>query len=251
MTDLWGDDKADGPGDELTPERLAYIEQCKADPRNYFWGVDPHTGIAIVRTLDASDKEHPIKPLPTWPFLLFVVSVFAGQKGVLLEDFGVAPEQVNEKKVVIDKPRQLMVSWLLLLWFEYLCLFRDFTTCLLNKATMDESKKMLFKRLGVVHKFWPEWFRLWAQVQELRSEGEMRYERACSVIGATGENVEDRAARGDQATSFGVDEAARHPRLREVLAAVAPMANQIILVSTPELGSPGAAFFAEILKEAV
>jgi hypothetical protein len=232
MSDLWGPEKSDGAGDELTPKRLSYIEQCRSDPASYFWGKDPESNLYVVRTLDAHDKVTPIKPLPTWPYLGFVLARFA-----------------HRKKVVIDKPRQLMVSWLLLLWFDYLCLFQPYRTCLLNKATMDEAKRMLFKRLGVVHKHWPKWFADWAQVVELKSEGEIRYERAGGVIVATGENVEDRAARGDQAASSGVDEAARHPQLREVIAALAPMSDQMILVSTPELGTPGAQCFAEILKE--
>lgn len=233
MTDLWeAESEAKGPGDELTPARRAFLESCKGNPENYLWGKDPETGLHIVRTKDAHDSENPIKPLPDWPYTRWTVKHFASMKNR-----------------VVDKPRQMMVSWFLLLWMDYNCLFLPYRTCYLNKSTQDEAEKMLFGRLGVVHRYWPKWFADWARVREAKQTGEIHYDATGSVIGATGENVEDRAARGDQAWIFGVDEAARHPRLREVVAAIAPMARQIILVSTPEMGSPGAAYMNEILSE--
>lgn len=236
MSDLWDDEEqTEGPGDKLTPKRQAFLDAC-ADPDHgpalYFWGKDPETGIAIVRTKDTHDEQNPIKPLPQWPYLGFLLAQFA-----------------TCLKVIVDKPRQLMCSWMALLWLDWNCLFKPYRTCLLNKATQDEAEKMLYGRLGVVHQHWPQWFKDWARCRELRTTGEIHYDRTGSVIGATGENVDDRAARGDQASIFVVDEAARVPRLREVIAAIAPMAKQMILISTPELGSAGAQFFAEILSE--
>jgi hypothetical protein len=111
---------------------------------------------------------------------------------------------------------------------------------------------MLFGRLGTekgIHKFWPGWFAQWAQVRESRTTGEIIYGRTGSAVQATGENVDDRAARGDQASIFFVDEAARCPRLHEITAALMPMSQQVLYVSTPELGSPGAAFLSDILSE--
>jgi len=234
--DLWDEDEApiqNGAGDKLTQKRKTFLEDCAKDPALYVWGVDPETQLAIVRTKDTHDEEHPIKPLPQWDYTGFLFAQFA-----------------IHNKVIVDKPRQMMVSWFALLWLDYLCLFRDYRTCLLNKATQNEAETMLLGRLGVVHKFWPKWFSDWAQVKEVRSTpAGYEYGRTGSILTATGENVEDRAARGDQASCFVVDEAARCPRLREILAAVAPMAKQIILISTPELGSPGAAYFAEIINE--
>lgn len=235
MSDLWDDEgeKEEGPGDRLTPKRQALIDAMHKDPSIYFWGQDPETGVPIVRTKDTHDEETPIKGLPQWPYLGFLLAQFATQN-----------------KIAVDKPRQLLCSWMVLLWLEYVCLFRPYRTCLLNKSTQGEAEKMLLGRLGVVHKHWPKWFADWAQVSEVRSTpARYEYGRTGSSIEATGENVDDRAARGDQASVFAVDESARHPRLREVIAAIAPMARQIILISTPELGSPGAQYMAEILSE--
>jgi len=248
VSDLWGDDVSqDGPGrDELTPKRLQFIEDCHRNPLTYFWGKDPETGIAIVRTRDTHDAINPIKPLPTWPYLFFLINKWRAG----LERVASTPGATH--KSIVDKPRQLMVSWMALLWIDYNNLFKPYRTCLVNKATDDEAKKMLFGRLGFekgVHKFWPEWFREWAQVNERITTGEISYGRTGSAAMATGENVDDRAARGDQASTFFVDEAARCPRLHEIVAALMPMSQQVILVSTPELGSPGASFFAEILAE--
>jgi hypothetical protein len=245
-SDLWDDAPEDGVGDTLTPKRLQFLKDCESNPLLYFWGTDPETGHPIVRTRDTHDAINPIKPLPQWPYLFFVLARWvAGLDRVMLVAGLIA-------KHIVDKPRQLMVSWLALIWLDYNCLFKPYRTCLVNKATQDEAEKMLFGRLGTekgVHKFWPKWFADWAQVREKVTTGELIYGRTGSVIQATGENVDDRAARGDQASIFFVDEAARCPRLHEIVAALVPMSQQVILVSTPELGSPGAAFFAEILAE--
>lgn len=199
----------------------------------YFWGADPDTGIAIVQTKDTHDEDHPIKPLPKWPYLLFVLEHLAS----------------GAPKLIVDKPRQLMISWLMLLWLDYVCLVKMHRRCLLNKATFTEAEHMLYDRLGIVHASWPQWFADWAQIREWRTTGEMLYGRTGSSIQATGENVQDRASRGDQASIVFVDEAARHPYLREIIAAIAPMSKQIILVSTPETGSDGSRWMDGVLCE--
>lgn len=228
------DSESGGPvGHELTPKRKEFIEACSKNAAFYFWGVDPETDQAIVRTKDTHDEVTPIKPLPDWPYHHFLV------KEWMREDV---------RKHIVDKPRQLMVSWYLLAWMDYNCLFRPYRRCLLNKATEGEAQFMLKDRLSVIHTHWPEWFKEWAQSSFTKEEGWI-YGRTGSSIAPTGENVDDRAARGDQASIFGVDEAARHPRLREVVAALMPMAKQVILVSTPEAGTPGSTYFNEILTE--
>jgi len=221
-------------GSELTPKRVAFLEACAKNPGLYFWGTDPETGQHIVRTKDTHDEENPIKPLPDWPYLAFTVKQWARE---------------DVKKHMVDKPRQLMVSWLLVLWMDYASVFKQYCRCLLNKATQQEAEYMLFDRLGVVHKYWPAWFAEWVECEPKKTTGEYFYGRTGSSVAATGENVDDRAARGDQASIFGVDEAARHPRLREVVAALMPMSKQVILVSTPEAGTPGSQYFNEILME--
>lgn len=220
-------------GKGLTPKRREYLEACEKQPAFYFFGADPETGEHLVRTKDTHDEANPIKPLPDWPYHHFLL------KEWMREDV---------RKHVVDKPRQLMVSWYLVLWMDYNCLFRPYRRCLLNKATEGEAQFMLRDRLGIVHQYWPEWFKEWADSSFTKEDGWV-YRRTGSSIAPTGENVDDRAARGDQASIFGVDEAARHPRLREVVAALMPMAKQVIMVSTPEAGTPGSAYFNEILTE--
>lgn len=226
--------KKGGSSSGLTPKRQKYLEACARNPGLYFWGTDPETGLHIVRTKDQLDEEDPIKPMPDWPYLAFIVKQWA---------------RTDVSKHMVDKPRQLMVSWLLMLWMDYMSIFKPFRRCLLNKATEDEAWFMLEDRLGVIHRFWPEWFREWVEPLEQKAKHQFSYGRTGSSVAATGENVDDRAARGDVASVFGVDEAARHPRLREVVAALMPMSKQVILVSTPEAGTPGSAYFNEILRE--
>lgn len=223
----------------FTPKRQAFIEAMKQDPSLYVWGCDPETKQPIVQTVDKSDQVHPIKPLPTWAYLPFLLAEFHSA----LKD---AKPQLPSM-LAVDKPRQLMVSWFSLLFCEWAALTRPYSRNLLNKATQDESAFMLEDRLvKVVHRHWPQWFAEWAGANWAASEDTIEYANGSSFA-ATGANVADRAARGEQANVFFVDEAARHPALREVVAAIYPMSQLILLVSTPEAGSPGSAYYGEIL----
>jgi len=239
MSGLWDDDEEESKSArkldlEITPARRRFLEQCEAEPGMYIWGKDPETGISIVRTRDVHDEETPIKPMPDWEYLKFVLG--------RLKDS-------NHKKKIIDKPRQLMISWLCLLWLDWTNLFKNHRHCMLNKASEAEADDMLFSRMSVIHQNHPDWFRAWARVKHWPSAHKIKYMRTGSVTTATGENVQDREARGDQASIFLIDEAARHPYLREVVTAIIPMANQVILVSTPETGSAGSRYMHEILTE--
>lgn len=232
--DLFADAEAEAKEDtRLTGKRERFLEECRADPFLYVWGKDPETNRAIVLTKDAWDPLVPMKPMPTWPYLFFVLRSF-----------------MQHNKVVVDKPRQLMVSWLMLLWFDWNALFLPYRRILLNKSTEEEASNMIRDRIDeAIHANWPAWFKEWAGAEWKQSEKRVYYNVSKSDVKATGENADVRQARGDQAWIFGVDEAALHPRLREVVAALSPMAKQTILVSTPELGHAGAAYMAEILKE--
>lgn len=226
----------------LTPKRQQFLKDMVDHPELYVWGTDPEgsTG-AIVRTLDKADRVNPVKPLPTdWAYQPFLLAEFhAGLKE--------AQPQLPGMRAV-DKPRQMMVSWFALLYSDFICLTVPYARVLINKATQDESSFLIKDRLvNVVHKHWPQWFRDWAGAEWKETDDTLYYANGSSMA-ATGENVDDRAARGEQATVFFVDEAARHPRLREVVAAIYPMTSLILLVSTPEAGSPGSAYYAEILQ---
>jgi hypothetical protein len=245
------DDEEGGADVALTDERLAFLKGCEEHPEWYFYAVCQGDEYPLVRTKDTHDEENPIKPLPDWPYQKWSYQGFAGNPEFWTTIDRPVPAGEWWRKIAVDKPRQVMVSWGLVLWMDYNSLFKPYRRCLLNKATEQEAEHMLFDRLGVVHKYWPEWFKAWANCREKKTTGTFEYQRTGSSIAATGENVDDRAARGDQASIFGVDEAARHPRLREVVAALMPMAKQVILVSTPEAGTPGSQYMNEILNEEV
>jgi len=235
VSGLWEEGRStSGVGDgDLTPGREKFLADIHTNPMLYFWGEDPETGDPIVKTKDTHDDDNPIKALPKWPYLLHLLKRFSQ----------------NYRKEIVDKPRQLMVSWMVLLWMDFVCLTKPHRRCLLNKATHQEAEEMLFDRLGIVHQNWPAWFAAWAQVDERKKFATLYYGRTGSSIRCTGENIQDRAARGDQASIAVVDEAARQPYLREIVAALAPMTKQMILVSTPETGSEGSRYMNSILTE--
>ena len=244
MTGLAGAFASGGRGREpvtgLTKKRQAFLNDMKQDASLFVWGTDPEEPQrTIVQTLDKATPQTPIKPMPMWPYLPFALASF-------WNTFKKARPQLPGMRAV-DKPRQLMMSWLALMFCEWVCLSMPYSRCLLNKATQDEAAFMLEDRLvNVVHRHYPDWFREWAGPKWSATDETIEYLNGSSFA-ATGANVDERAARGEQATVFFVDEAARHPQLREVHAAIYPMTQMILFVSTPEAGSPGSAFYAEIL----
>ena len=229
------------PTTGLTPKRQEFLAAMIQDPSLYIWGCDPEEpSRSVVQTLDKADPANPFKPVPAWPYWPFMLAEFhAGW----LE----AKPQLPGLRAV-DKPRQMMVSWGALLFCEWIALSVPHARILVNKATQDEASFLIEDRLHkVVHKRWPDWFAEWAGAEWSATNDTIDYANGSSIA-ATGHNVDDRAARGEQASVFFVDEAARHPRLREVVAAIYPMTQLILLVSTPEAGSPGSAYYAEILE---
>jgi hypothetical protein len=223
----------------LTPKRQEFLAAMVKDPSLYVWGADPETGEAIVKTLDKATPQDPIKPFPTWDYLPFCLAEF--HQGLL----DARPQLPGMRAV--DKPRQLMLSWLALVFIDWVGLSLPYSRNLLNKATQEESAFMIEDRLEkIVHRHWPQWFKDWAGCRWSANDETMYYGNGASFA-ATGANVADRAARGEQATVFFVDEAARHPVLKEVVAAIYPMSQLILMVSTPEAGSPGSAYYAEVL----
>lgn len=69
------------------------------------------------------------------------------------------------------------------------------------------------------------------------------------TLGAA-ENMAVSEARGRSASRAMVDEGAYQDSLGAMLQALDPMANQIIVVSSPNLGCPGAQVFWELLDRA-
>lgn len=230
-----GDDDITG----ITPKRQEFLDAMVKDPSLYVWGADPETGESIVKTLDKATPLTPIKPFPTWDYLPFCLAEFH-------EALKSAQPQLPGM-LAVDKPRQLLLSWLALVFIDWVGLSVPYSRNLLNKATQEESTFMIEDRLEkIVHRHWPQWFKDWAQCRWSVNDETMSYGNGSSFA-ATGANVADRAARGEQATVFFVDEAARHPALKEIVAAIYPMSQLILMVSTPEAGSPGSAYYSEVL----
>jgi len=228
------EDKSKGPAeDELTESRAAMIEAIRDDCALYWWGKDPETGDPLIRTLDAEDKENPIKVLPDWPAHRHFLHRLETQD-----------------RIAVEKVRQIMFSWFVILWLDWQCRFHQYRFCAFSKSTKDEAKAVLKKRWDrVIEPHLPAWLRQHNKAKWTETEGVITYTGTNSSIITVGENVEERGSRGDQWNCFVVDEAACHPQLKELIAAAHPMSSQIIMITTPQHGQPGATYFENIIRE--
>ena len=128
------------PASGLSKPRQQFLEACVEKPELYFWGKDPDTGIPIVRTIDPHDRKNPVKGLPDWPYQRFITA--AWYAGFFNEKADEAVGKMADRHAV-DKPRQLMVSWLLVTWMDYIALFHPYQTNLLNKATEEFAARRM------------------------------------------------------------------------------------------------------------
>ena len=240
---LWSDDEDEtpksGPADgDLTPKRLDWLARAAKDPHLYLWGKDPETDRPVIHTLDAFDKENRIKPLPLhkgkpWAVHHELVEILAVRQ---------------ESRVLIEKVRQVMFSWFAVLLMDHLCRFAPYRRALFMKSTKDEAVKVVGERWEVVNQHLPEWVKVHSPGTWMKSDGVVVFGKTESRIMTAGENVEEREARGDQIDKAVVDECALHPRLADIVGALEPMAAQIVLATTPQLG-PGALYVETIINE--
>lgn len=242
VEDIWSDDSAptDGiPENELTPKRAKWIAKATEDPMLYLYGKDPETKTPIIRTLDAFDLKNKIKPLPTkdgkpWPVHADLIDHIAVKR---------------TQRIAIEKVRQVMLSWFAIVLLDWQCRMHQYQRTIFMKSVDDESRKVLGDRWELIDKHMPAWLKLHSPGRWNKTDGTVTFSSMNSVIMTAGENLDEREARGDQIDVAVIDECALHPRLKEILTALEPMAYQIILITTPQHGQAGAVTFERIVTE--
>lgn len=212
--------------------RGALLEYWAEHPWNWLTGTDLD-GRPLIWTTDPKDEDRRVKSWPDYEYLRRTVEVL-----------------FKEKKVLIDKARQMIVSTVCLLVADWFCKFRPGEGVLVSKVQEGEAIQIINDKIRVVHSRLPLWVRE-ALPQSSTPQSYISYPHpeAESYIQAVAENAATTAMRGRMASIVMVDEAAFQDEFPKIMAAALPMANRIWAVTTANHGSPGARLFHAYISE--
>lgn len=213
-------------------------------PRAWLWGVDPTSpdkdfpaGRPLIWTKDESKPG--VAAFNPWPaerdrpYLVKMAEDIYGSE---------------EPLILIDKPRQIMATWLTTLLVDYECRFTTFRKWILSKTKEAEAIAILDDKPRFVHSRLPQWLQE-AMPVKMRPKVQNEYLATESLFKAVTENVADSEARGITASGVLIDEAAFQRRFKEIVAACMPMAVKIVAISTANIGNPGAQYFYQLVSE--
>jgi len=173
----------------------------------------------LVYTLDEHDQEHPIKPLPM-------------HKPHLQE---LAQHFLIEKLLVVEKSRQMMVTWLMIACLLWDVMFHEGRRVFIQSKKESDAAELL-NRMWHIYDSFPE-----PHGQMIRSRypanktyTQIAFNRNKSFVHAVPEGAHH--LRQFTASRIFIDEAAFQPKLEEAIIASKPTVvggGQLILVSTP------------------
>jgi hypothetical protein len=189
-------------------------------------------GNPIIFTKDEADPISPIKPFPNEEYLQRICEViYDGDANPLL---------------FINKPRQILATWLVMLTVDWFCRSQEARLWLVSKSTEEEAKVLLADKVQHMHMHLPIWVREMSPLHP-RPAHRYRYPTQGSQLWAVAENAAEREFRGNTASGIVIDEAAFQAHFREMVAAAVPMDGRVIGLTTANIGNPGAQYAAEIL----
>lgn len=215
---------------DLQEKRQELVASWKRDPWNWLAGKDTD-GRPIIWTKDEKDKSAPYKPFPSnLRYLREFVKVLH-----------------NEPLVVIDKARQVYVSTTILLYDDWDSAWNEAVATVLSKTKEEDAVALLRDKVRFPYSQLADWIR---QLRPTRPKPEKRvdYPLTNSTTLAVAQNAAVGEARGRSARRAIVDEGAFQDELEDMVMALKPMTSQIILCSSPNLGSPGAAYYFNLLE---
>jgi hypothetical protein len=225
------DPQAHAPDPTATvEERRILLRQWSADPWAFLTGRDTD-GRAIVYTKDEGDSEHPYKPFPDKPHLYRLTRDLFGE----------------EKVVLVDKSRQLMVSTLCCLLLLWLILFRRGRVCFISKQKRELAEMLMRDKIAGPYERLPGWVRDALPLEANKSQ--IVAVKTDSRINAVAQNAAVGEFRGNRASVVLVDEAAFQEYFVQMIGAAREMCDRMWAVTTANSGNPGAERFLELARE--
>lgn len=214
--------------------RDALFHHCSLHPWNYLSARDVDGRPLVWTKLEGEKGDASSQPYPAHKTYL----------RLFIEDLHTV---TPDCPILLDKARQMMVTWNCLLYMDWECRFTPNRRWLLSKSTEEEAFALITDKLDYVNSNLPAWFqerspyihspRLYA-----------RYPAMGSAIKAVAKTAGEREARGGTASGVFIDEAARQENFKKIWQGSVPMATKIFAVTTADIGTPGARFFVELLE---
>jgi len=216
----------------FTDSRLEALALWESDPWAFLTGKDPDTGEPIIRTQDERDISAPIKPFPAHlKYLHYLVDLLQ-----------------NEPKLLIEKSSQMIVTTTVLLHSAWDFAFHPHTG-MLSKHKEAEAEALIRTKVRVPWRLMPEWLKLAIPITPRpanRANWSCQWKRGTQPMGqlwGLTENAAAAEARGNTYTRGLIDEAEFQDMLEELITAMLPRTEQLVVWSTPNTGGPGAATF--------
>jgi hypothetical protein len=175
------------------------------------------------RTQDEHDEENPYKGLPDKQYIRNTLDVYD-----------------NEDVVLIEKSRQMMVSTFTCGYVGHHTLFKRGRLWLISKTKEKDAVALMRDKIRGPWSRTPKWFQEAMPMSKTPAEEIFMPESGSRIMGVT-QNVASSSGRGVTASGVFVDEAAFQDMLRDIWAAIIPMARKLIAVTTPSL-DPGGVF---------
>lgn len=207
------------------------LEHFSKRPVNFLLGSDPFTGEPIWKTQDEHDEKSPYKGLPNKAYIRSMFDIYQ-----------------NERIILVEKSRQMIVSTLTCAYIAWECLFVPGRLWLISKTKESDAIALIRDKIRGPWSRLPDWLKQKCPAS-LGPQNEVSFSQSGSRILGVTENVARSSGRGMTASGFFLDEAAFQDQCREIWAAVMPMAKKLIAVTTPSL-LPGGIFLAKKFEEA-
>lgn len=211
-------------------ERRDLLREWSRDPWDFLTGRDTD-GRQIIYTKDEGDPEHPYKAFPAKQHLFRLTRDLFGE----------------QKVVLVDKSRQLMVSTLCCLLILWLILFRRGRTCFVSKQKRELAEMLLRDKLVGPYERLPQWVREALPLECTKSQ--MVALKTDSRVNAVAQNAAVGEFRGNRASIVLVDESAFQEFFPQMIGAAREMCERMWAVSTANSGNPGAEKFLELIRE--
>jgi hypothetical protein len=211
-------------------ERRDLLREWSRDPWDFLTGRDTN-GKPIILTKDEGDAEHPYKAFPAKQHLYRLTRDLFGE----------------EKVVLVDKSRQMMISTLCCLLLMWLIMFRRGRTCFISKQKRELAEMLMRDKIAGPYERMPEWVRLALPLEINKSQ--IVATRTDSRVNAVAQNAAVGEFRGNRASVVVVDEAAFQEYFREMVGAAREMCDRMWAITTANAGNPGAERFLELARE--